>query len=31
MKRCLAAFAIAANLFAPVARANDGLEAKVRA
>ena len=31
MKLCLAAFAIAANLFAPVARANDGLEAKVRA
>jgi hypothetical protein len=31
MKRCLTALAIAANLFAPVARANDGLEAKVRA
>jgi len=31
MKRCLAAFAIAANLFAPVAQANDALEAKVRA
>ena len=31
MKRCLTAFAIAANLFAPAARANDGLEAKVRA
>jgi hypothetical protein len=31
MKRCLAAFAIAASLFAPVAQANDALEAKVRA
>ena len=31
MKRCLAAFAIAASLFAPVANANDALEAKVRA
>ncbi len=31
MKRCLAAFAIAASLYAPVARANDVLEAKVRA
>ena len=31
MKRCLAAFAIAANLFAPVANANDALESKVRA
>jgi hypothetical protein len=31
MKRCLAAFAIAASLFAPVAHANDALEAKVRA
>ena len=31
MKRCLAAFAISASLFAPVARANDALEAKVRA
>jgi len=30
MKRCLAAFAIAASLFAPVAHANDALEAKVR-
>ena len=30
MKRCLAAFAITASLFAPVARANDALEAKVR-
>ena len=31
MKRCLAAFAIATTLFAPVAHANDALEAKVRA
>ena len=31
MKRRLAAFAIAASLFAPVAHANDALEAKVRA
>ena len=31
MKRCLAAFTIAASLFAPVANANDALEAKVRA
>jgi hypothetical protein len=31
MKRCLAAFAIAISLFAPVAHANDALEAKVRA
>jgi hypothetical protein len=31
MKRCLAAFAIAASLFEPVAHANDALEAKVRA
>jgi len=31
MKRCLATFAIATSLFAPVARANDALEAKVRA
>ena len=31
MKRCLAAFAITASLFAPVAHANDALEAKVRA
>ena len=31
MKRCLAAFAIATSLFAPVAYANDALEAKVRA
>ena len=31
MKRCLAAFAIATSLFAPVAHANDALEAKVRA
>src|SRR5258708_4150925 len=31
MKCCLAAFAIAASLFAPVAQANDALEAKVRA
>jgi hypothetical protein len=31
MKRGLAAFAIAASLFAPVAHANDALEAKVRA
>jgi hypothetical protein len=31
MKRCLATFAIAACLFAPVAQANDALEAKVRA
>jgi hypothetical protein len=31
MKRCLAAFAIAASLFAPVAHANDALEAKMRA
>jgi hypothetical protein len=30
IKRCLAAFAIAASLFAPMARANDALEAKVR-
>jgi hypothetical protein len=30
MKRCLATFAIATSLFAPVAQANDGLEAKVR-
>jgi hypothetical protein len=31
MKRCLVAFAIATILFAPVAHANDALEAKVRA
>lgn len=31
MKRCLAAFASAVSLFAPVAHANDALEAKVRA
>ncbi|WP_065753094.1 hypothetical protein [Bradyrhizobium paxllaeri] len=31
MKRCLAAFAIAASLFAPVAHADDTLEAKMRA
>ncbi len=31
MKRCLTAFAITASLFAPVARANDALEGKVRA
>jgi hypothetical protein len=31
MKRCLAAFAIAAPLFLPVAQANDALEAKMRA
>ncbi len=31
MKRCLAPFAIATSLFAPVAHANDALEAKVRA
>src|ERR1700752_2342430 len=31
MKRCLAAFAIAASLFAPVAHADNALEAKVRA
>ena len=31
MKRRLAAFAIAVSLFAPVAHANDALEAKVRA
>ena len=31
MKRCLAAFAIAASQFAPVAHANDALEAKMRA
>jgi hypothetical protein len=31
MKRCLATFAIATSLFAPVAHANDALEAKVRA
>src|SRR5258707_13019947 len=31
MKRCFAAFAIATSLFAPVAHANDALEAKVRA
>ena len=31
MKRCLAAFVIAASLFAPVAHANDALEAKLRA
>jgi len=31
MKRCHAAFAIATSLFAPVAHANDVLEAKVRA
>ncbi len=31
MKRCLAAFVIAASLFASVARANDALEAKLRA
>jgi hypothetical protein len=31
MKRCLAAFAVAASLFAPVTHANDALEAKVRA
>jgi hypothetical protein len=28
MKRCLAAFAITASLFVPVAHANDALEAK---
>jgi hypothetical protein len=31
MKRCLAAFAMGAILFAPAAHANDALEAKVRA
>jgi hypothetical protein len=31
MKRCLAAFAITTDLFAPIAQANDALEAKVRA
>jgi hypothetical protein len=31
MKRCLVAFAIAASLFAPVAHANDTLDAKLRA
>src|SRR5689334_14170254 len=31
MKRCLAAFAVTASQFAPVAQANDGLEAKMRA
>ena len=31
MKPCLATFAIATSLFAPVAHANDALEAKVRA
>jgi hypothetical protein len=31
MKRCLSTFAIATCLFAPVAHANDALEAKVRA
>jgi hypothetical protein len=31
MTRCLAAFAISASLFVPVAHANDALEAKVRA
>ena len=31
MKRCLAAFAVAAGQLAPVAHANDALEAKVRA
>ena len=31
MKRCFAAFAIATSLFAPVAHANDALEAKMRA
>ena len=31
MKHLLATFAVAASLFAPVARANDALEAKVRA
>ena len=31
MKRCLATFAIGTSLFAPVAHANDALEAKVRA
>jgi hypothetical protein len=31
MKRCLAAFAIAASQSVPVAHANDALEAKVRA
>jgi len=31
MKRCLAAFAIAASQFAPVAHADDALETKVRA
>jgi hypothetical protein len=30
MERCVATFAIAASLFAPVAQANDALEAKVR-
>jgi hypothetical protein len=31
MKRCLPAFAIATSLFAPIAHANDALEAKVQA
>ncbi len=31
MKRCLAAFAIAASQFAPVAHADDAMETKVRA
>jgi hypothetical protein len=31
MKRCLATFAVAVSLFAPVAHANDALEAKLRA
>jgi len=31
MKRCFATFAIASSLFAPVAQADDALEAKVRA
>ena len=31
IKRCLATLAIATSLFAPVAQANDALEAKVRA
>ena len=31
MKRCLGTFVIAASLFAPVAHANDALEAKLRA
>src|SRR6476659_1731755 len=31
MKRCFAAFVLATSVFAPVAHANDALEAKVRA